>query len=65
MAEFSVDGGRVASLAVMVLTLGRLRQVEQALPAADVAVVGADAHRARVVDVAVQVQQRVTQHQVH
>ena len=65
VAELPVHHRAVAALAVKVLLAGELGEVEQGLSALDVAVVGADAHRARVeVDVAVEVEQAVAEHQV-
>ena len=65
VAELPVHHPAVAPLAVKVLLAGELGKVEQGLSALDVAVVGADAHRAPVeVDVAVEVEQAVTEHQV-
>ena len=65
VAELPVHHRAVAALAVEVLLAGKLGEVEQGLSALDVAVVGADAHRARVeVDVAVEVEQAVAEHQV-
>ena len=65
VAQLPVHHRAVAALAVKVLLTGKLGQVEQRLPALDVAVVGADAHRARVeVDVAIEVEQAVAEHEV-
>ena len=65
VAELPVHHRAVAALAVEVLLAGKLGEVEQGLSALDVAVIGADAHRARVeVDVAVEVEQAVTEHEV-
>ena len=48
MGQLPVHAGGEAALAVVVLALGELRQIEEALSAPDVAVVGADAEGARV-----------------
>ena len=65
VAELPVHHRAVAALAVEVLLAGELGKIEQGLSALDVAVVCADAHRARVeVDVAVEVEQAVAEHQV-
>ena len=48
MGQLPVHDGGEAALAVVVLALGELREIEEALPAPDVAVVSADAEGARV-----------------
>ena len=65
MTQFPVHHCAVATLAVKVLLPSKLGQVQQRLPALDVAVVGADAHGARVeVDVAIEVEQAVAEYKV-
>ena len=48
MGQLPVHDGGEAALAVVVLALGKLGEIEEALSAPDIAVVGADTEGARV-----------------
>jgi hypothetical protein len=66
LPKFSIDDSAVAALAVIILVGVDIRQIEQRLTTPNISIVRAHAHCARVeINIPVQVQQGITQHQIH
>ena len=65
MRQFAVDHGAVSTGAVVVIITGEVGEVHEGLTAFDIALIGADTHGAAVeVDISIQVENGVREHQV-